>query len=74
MIEILKENCSLYTLFVCLILLRHFFPKRMKMGNLSKKEIEAAELSINMRPRKALNYLSSLEFLTGQRVSVMLGI
>jgi len=55
-------------------LLRRFFPKGMKMGELSKKEIEAAELSINMRPRKVLNYLSSLEFLTGQRVSVMLVI
>ena len=55
-------------------LLRRFFPKGMKMGQLSKKEIEAAELSINMRPRKALNYLSPLEFLTGQRVSLIVGI
>lgn len=55
-------------------LLRRFFPKGMKIGKLSKKEIEAAELSINMRPRKTLNYLSPLEFLTGQRVSLIVEI
>ena len=55
-------------------LLRRFFPKGMKIGGLSKKEIEAAQGSINMRPRKALNYLSPLEFLAGRRVSLIVGI
>ena len=50
-------------------LLRRFFPKGMSIGSLSKKEIKQAEILINSRPRKALNYLSPYEFLTGQRVS-----
>ncbi|MEW5011623.1 MAG: IS30 family transposase [Cycloclasticus sp.] len=55
-------------------LLRRFFPKGMRIGSLSKKVIAAAQLSINMRPRKTLNYLSPLEFLSGKRVSVIVGI
>ncbi len=55
-------------------LLRRFFPKGMKIGSVSKKDIAAAQLSINMRPRKALNYLSPLEFLSGKRVSVIMCI
>ncbi len=55
-------------------LLRRFFPKGMKIGSLPKKVIEAARLSINMRPRKTLDYLSPLEFLSGKRVSVIMGI
>ena len=55
-------------------LLSRFFPKGMKIGSLPKKVIEAARLSINMRPRKTLDYLSPLEFLSGQRVSVIMGI
>ena len=46
----------------------------MKIGSLPKKVIEAARLSINMRPRKTLDYLSPLEFLSGKRVSVIMGI
>jgi len=55
-------------------LLRRFFPKGMKIGGLAKKDIEAAQRSINMRPRKALNYLNPLEFLAGTRVSLVVGI
>jgi len=55
-------------------LLRRFFPKGMKIGKLSKKEIDDAQTLINMRPRKALNYLSPIEFLSGKRVSLMLAI
>jgi len=55
-------------------LLRRFFPKGMKIGSLPKKEIEDAQTLINMRPRKALNYLSPIEFLSGKRVSLMLAI
>ena len=54
-------------------LLRRFFPKGMKIAGLSKKEIEQAQLLINIRPRKALGYLNPLEFLTGKRVSLIVG-
>ncbi|MEY8198845.1 MAG: IS30 family transposase, partial [Colwellia sp.] len=50
------------------------FPKGVRIGSLSKKVISAAQLSINMRPRKTLDYLSPLEFLSGKRVSVIMGI
>ena len=55
-------------------LLRRFSPKGMKIGELSKKEIDETQTLINMRPRKALNYLSPIEFLSGKRVSLMLAI
>jgi IS30 family transposase len=55
-------------------LLRRFFPKGMAIKSLPKKEIEQAQLLINMRPRKALNYLSPIEFLTGKRVSLIAAI
>jgi IS30 family transposase len=55
-------------------LLRRFFSKGMAIGGLSIKEIAAAQLSINMRPRKALNYVSPIEFLSGRRVSLIVGI
>ena len=54
-------------------LLRRFFPKGMKIAGLTKKEIEQAQLLINIRPRKALGYLNPLEFLTGKRVSLIVG-
>ena len=50
-------------------LLRRFFPKGMAIGSLSHKEIKKAEFLINMRPRKALDYLSPYEYLTDKRVS-----
>jgi IS30 family transposase len=45
----------------------------MKIAGLSKKEIEQVQLLINIRPRKAIGYLNPLEFLTGQRVSLIVG-
>lgn len=50
-------------------LLRRFFPKGMAIGSLLHKEIKQAEFLINIRPRKALDYLSPYEYLTGKRVS-----
>lgn len=55
-------------------LLRRYFPKGMAIGSLPEKEIKQAEFLINMRPRKALNYLSPYEYLTGKRVSLMTAI
>lgn len=55
-------------------LLRRFCPKGMKIGSVPKKEIEEAQTLINMRPRKALHYLSPIDFLSGKRVSLMLAI
>ena len=55
-------------------LLRRFFPKGMKIGGLSKKEIERAAFLISIRPRKTLNYLNPIEFLAGERVSLIVGI
>jgi len=46
----------------------------MAIKSLPKKEIEQAQLLINMRPRKALNYFSLIEFLTGKRVSLIAAI
>ena len=55
-------------------LLRRFFPKGMAIGSLSHKIIKQAEFLINMRPRKALDYLSPYEFLTNKRVSLIVAI
>jgi len=55
-------------------LLRRYYPKGMKIGGLSKQQIEQVQFLINMRPRKALDYLSPYEFLAGKRVSLMLSI
>ena len=38
-----------------------------------QKVIEAARFSINMRPRKMLDYLSLLGFLSGKHVSITVG-
>jgi transposase, IS30 family len=43
----------------------------MAIGSLADKEIKQAEFLINIRPRKALNYRSPYEFLTGKRVSLI---
>jgi IS30 family transposase len=55
-------------------LLRRYCPKGMKIGALTKQQIEQVQFCINMRPRKALNYLPPYEFLAGKRVSLMLCI
>jgi len=55
-------------------LLRRFFPKKMKIGGLSRHKIDEAQFLINIRPRKALNYFNPIEFLSGKRVSLMLAI
>jgi len=55
-------------------LLRRCFPKGVKIAGLPKKCIEAAQLSINIRLRKALYNLSPLEFLVGKRVSLVVDI
>ncbi len=52
-------------------LLRRFFPKGMAIGSVSEQEIKNAEFSINTRPRKALDYLSPYEFLTGKSVPLI---
>ena len=52
-------------------LLRRYFPKSMTIGSVCEQEIKNAEFSINTRPRKALDYLSPYEFLTGKRVSLI---
>jgi hypothetical protein len=38
----------------------------MKIGALSKQQIEKVQFIINIRPRKALDYLSAYEFLAGK--------
>lgn len=55
-------------------LLRRYYPKRTKIAHIRKAELEDVQLLINCRPRKALNYWSPLEFLTGERVSFIVGI
>ena len=45
--------------------------KGMKIGSLNEQEITNAKFLINTRPRKALNFLSPYEFLTGKRVSLL---
>ena len=52
-------------------LLRRFFPKGMKIAHLSNKSILNIQLLLNTRPRKALNFLSPYEFLTGKSVSLI---
>ena len=55
-------------------LLRRFFSIGMALRSLPKEDIEQSQLLINMRPKKALNYLSPIEFLTGKRVSLITAI
>ena len=52
-------------------LLRRFFPKGMKIGNIPEKVIKNVQLLLNTRPRKGLNFLSPYEFLTGKSVSLI---
>jgi len=49
-------------------LLRRLFPKGMKIDDVSKNKIDEAQFLINIRPRKALNYFSPIEFLSGKCV------
>jgi len=39
-----------------------------------KKEIERAVFLMNIRPRKTLDYLNPIEFSTGRRESLIVGI
>ena len=55
-------------------LLRRYFPKGVAIASLSSQKIKDAIFRINIRPRKALNYLSPIEFLLGKRVPLMLSI
>jgi IS30 family transposase len=55
-------------------LLRRYFPKGVAIASLSSQKIKDAIFRINIRPRKALNYLSPIEFLLEKRVSLMLSI
>jgi len=48
---------------------QRFFPKEMKIGDVSKNKIDGAQFLINIRPRKALNNFSPIEFLSGKCVS-----
>ena len=52
-------------------LLRRYFPKGMEINGISTNRLKYVQFLINSRPRKALDYLSPLEFLTGERVSFM---
>ena len=55
-------------------LLRRYFPKKTKIQNVSKLRLEEIQLLINCRPRKTLQYWTPLEVLTGERVSLIVGI
>lgn len=55
-------------------LLRRIYPKGDAIGKVSRSEIADVQRAINGRPRKALGFLSPLEFLTNQRVSLIVGI
>lgn len=53
-------------------LLRRYFPKGMSIYSVTSRKIKEVQQAINARPRKALNYLNPIEFLTGQRVSLIM--
>jgi len=55
-------------------LLRRYYPKGMALSQVSHDDIERTAFMINARPRKALEYLSPLEYLAGRRVSLMAAI
>jgi IS30 family transposase len=55
-------------------LLRRYFPKGTAIAGLSAQEIELAVYLINLRPRKALNYLNPIEYFFKKRVSLMMTI
>ncbi len=55
-------------------LLRRYYPKGMALSQVSHDDIERTAFLINARPRKALEYLSPLEYLAGRRVSLMMEI
>lgn len=52
-------------------LLRRYYPKGMALSQVSHDDIKRTAFLINARPRKALEYLSPLEYLAGRRVSLM---
>lgn len=52
-------------------LLRQFFPKKMKFGTLTQKDVDEAVALINHRPRKRLGYLTPHEvFVEGKSVAL----
>lgn len=51
-------------------LIRRCWPKKMRMGVLSKQEIRDMELRLNMTPRKVLLGLTPIEAYTGCRVAL----
>ncbi len=44
-------------------LIRQFYPKRMRLSNVSQQELDYYISLINTRPRKRLNYLSPIEYI-----------
>jgi len=44
------------------VLLERFFPKVVKIGDVSKNKIDETQFLISIRPRKTLNYFSTIEF------------
>lgn len=55
-------------------LLRRYYPKGMALSQVPHDDIERTAFLINARPRKALEYISPLEYLAGRRVSLMMAI
>ncbi|WP_299011748.1 hypothetical protein [uncultured Shewanella sp.] len=52
-------------------LLRRYFPKGTNIYNMNEAYLADINLLLNMRPRKTLGYLTPLEVLAGERVSIM---
>ena len=44
-------------------LIRQFYPKKMRLSNVSQQELDYYISLINTRPRKRLNYLSPIEYI-----------
>ena len=42
-------------------LIRHYFPKRSRLGDLTDQQVTAVAQALNTRPRKSLNYLTPNE-------------
>lgn len=52
-------------------LLRRYFPKKTAIYHVTHKTLANIQMRINMRARKTLNYLTPIEVITNQRVTVM---
>ncbi|GEP81305.1 transposase [Staphylococcus kloosii] len=53
-------------------LLREFFPKKINLATVTQVELDYALNSINHRPRKCLNWKSSYEILTYEKVIILM--